>query len=173
MSARLTVYCTRSVDHVTAADLKAAIDEADVHTDAEVWGIEDEAVVDEALSHLIIEPVSQPEGARFRLRYAAGETRPILVHVSARSSADEMLDELRDVRATGVERVRQVLNEAVQEVGLELGWQQLEDMGIVLASRLAETFASAGRGLTRDQNDEWWVVEDGIPALVLGRSGDA
>lgn len=61
MPARITVYCTRSVDHVTAPDLKAAVDEADVHTDAEVWGIEDEAVVNEALSHLHIDVVSEPE----------------------------------------------------------------------------------------------------------------
>jgi hypothetical protein len=173
MSARLIVYCTRSVDHVTAADLKAAIGGADVHTDAEIWGIEDEAIVHEALSHLIIEPVSVPEGARFRLRYGAGETRPVLVHVSDRSSADELLDQLRGASANGLERVRQVLGETVREVDIELGWQQLEDMGIVLASRVAETFATAGRGLIRDQNNEWWAVEDGIPALVLGRSGDA
>jgi hypothetical protein len=173
MPARITVYCTRSVDHVTAADLKAAVDEADVYTDAEVWDIEAEAVVDEALSRLVIERVSEPAGARFRLRYAAGETRPVLVHVSDRSSAGEMLDEICEVRAKGVERVRQVLSDTVQEVGLELGWQQLEDMGIVLASRVAETFASVGRGLIRDQNDEWWAVEDGVPTLMFGRSGDA
>src|SRR4051812_33877887 len=135
MPARLTVYCTRSIDHVTAADLKAAIDEADVHTDAEVWGIEDEGVVDDALSNLVIESVSEPEGARFQLRYAVGATRPILINVSGRSSADEMLDELNAARTKGIERVRQVLAATVQEVDVALGWQQLEDMGIVLASR--------------------------------------
>jgi hypothetical protein len=173
MSARLTIYCTRAVDHITAVDLKAAIDEADLHTNAEVWGIEDEAVVDDALSNLVIEAVSEPGRARFRLRYATAERRPILIHVSSRSSADEMLDELRDVRTKAFERVRQVLSETVQEVNVELGWQQLEDMGIVLASRIAETLAFAGRGLIRDQNDEWWAVEGGVPRLVLGRRGDA
>ena len=48
-----------------------------------------------------------------------------------------------------------------------------KDMGIVLASRIAETFASAGNGLICDQNDEWWTVEDGVPVLVLARRGNA
>src|SRR4051794_15266019 len=113
MPARLTVYCTRSIDHVTAADLKAAIEAADVHTDAEVWGIEDEAVVDNALSNLVIESVSEPEGARFQLRYAAGEARPVLIQVSAKSSADEMLDELSAVGTKGIEQVRKVLSDTM------------------------------------------------------------
>lgn len=173
MPARLIAYCTCAVDHVTAADLKAAVDEADIHTNAEVWGIEDEAVVDGALSHLVIERVADPEGARFRLVYAVGQARPVLICVSGRLSADEMLEELHGLTRNGIERVRRGLRETVQEVALTLGWEQTEDMGIVLASQLAQTFASVGRGLIRDQNNEWLAVEDGIPKLVLGQGDDA
>jgi hypothetical protein len=70
-------------------------------------------------------------------------------------------------------RVRTVLEHTVAVVGFGLKVKHQQDMGIVLASRVAETFASAGQGLIRDQNDEWWAVADGVPSLVLGRGGDA
>jgi hypothetical protein len=81
MAAWLTVYCTSSIDQVTAADLIAAIEAADVHADAEVWGIEDEDIVDEALSHLTIEPVTEIDGVRFQLRYGPADAPPILIWV--------------------------------------------------------------------------------------------
>lgn len=172
MSVWLTVYCTRPVDHVTAADLTAAVEAADVHTDAEVWGVEDEDVIDDALMQLSIQPVSGEEGVGFRLRYAAADRPPVLVRVSDRSHADEALDEIGDAPEPGASRVRDVLERAVAVVSLPLKAQHLKDMGIVLASRVAETFAAAGDGLIRDQNDEWWAVADGAPTLVLGQSGD-
>ena len=171
MSAWLTVYCTRPVDHVTAADLTSEVEAADVHTDAEVWGIEDEAAVDEAMSHLAIER-AEVDGVRFHLRYAGSGRHPVLIRVWDGSSAEEMLGELRDAQGAGASRVRTALRHTVAVVGLSVEAEHQGDMGIVLASRVAEAFASEGRGLIRDQNDEWWAVVDGVPSLVLGR-GDA
>jgi hypothetical protein len=164
---------TRSVAHVTAADLMADIASADLHTDAEVWGIEDEAVVDEALSHLTIERVTDVNGVRFQIRYAGADQPPIIILQGDRSSAAETLEEFRDAHAGGASRVRTVLENTVANVRLSRKAMHQEDMGVVLASRITETFAFAGNGLIYDQNDEWWEAEDRVPLVILRRSGNA
>lgn len=173
MSAWLTIYCTRPAINVTEAEILADIAAADVHTDAEIWGIEDEAVVDDALSHLTIERVDDVDGIRFHLRYAGPDQVPILIWIWDGSSAAEMLNEIRDARGAGASQVRDVLQHTVAVVGLAMKASHQEDMGIVLASRIAETFASAEYGLIRDQNDEWWALENSVPLRILSRPENA
>lgn len=167
MPARLTVYCTLPVDDVTAAELVAAINEADTYTDAEVWGIEDEALVDDALAHLRFDSSRTPTGAKLVMHYTASNTHTVCVDFSGCESSEEMLEELADVTANGVDRVRSVLHRTVGEVHIALRWEQLGDMAIGFASRVAEILAACGRGLIRDQNDDWWAINGGVPELVL------
>jgi hypothetical protein len=173
MSAWLTVYCAHSVDRVTADDLKTALNAADMHTIAEGFGVDDEAAVDEALAHLKVESATEPEGVRFRLHYAGAGKRPILVYLADGASAVEMLEELSRVKGSSVQQVREALRQTVAVVSLSLGWMQLEDMGVVLAGQVAEAFASAGDGLIRDQNGDWWAVDDGVPTLVFQPNANA
>jgi hypothetical protein len=62
--------------------------------------------------------------------------------------------------------MRSHLGQTVEVVGLQLGWPQLEEMGIVLASQVAEYLGHTGNGLIKDQNDDWWKVADRVPVLV-------
>jgi hypothetical protein len=168
VAAWLTVYCTRSVARITASDLVAALGAADLHMSAEAFGIDDESVVDDALAQLRIESIAGLADVRFRLTYAA-DNRPVLIHLcdDPVEELEEALEEVQD------ERVRACVQQAVEVVMVELRPSQLEDMGIILAEQVAETFASAGRGLVRDENDDWWAVEHGVLVLVLRSSGDA
>ena len=175
MAAWLTVYCSRAVSHLTADDILAGIDNAqiDFHTIAEGFGIEDEKVVDQALARLRIEAVSEPEGVKFRLRYRPPTFRPILIHVwdepgRVQTEREEGLEQLEEVKGKAVKRVRSHLDQVAEVVALELGWSQLEDMGIVLAGQVAEYLATIGDGLIRDQNEDWWAVEDHVPVLLIG-----
>jgi len=171
MAAWFTVYCSRSVGRVTAADILAAMNGWDFHTAAEGYGINDDEEVDRALASLKLEPDSGRGGVRFRLTYGPPELRPILicavtaseVLAEERGEAEELLDEASGM---GVERVRAHLRRVVEVAAIELGWSQLEDMGVVFAGMVSEYLAGVGDGLIRDPHDVWWAVEDHVPVQL-------
>lgn len=171
MPARLEAFCTASVSHVTSADLMKAIgDVEDFYTIAEGFGIEDESVVDAALRALEIDG---GEG-NFELRYRDGSGRPIQLEILTEpelvrevcKEADERID---PAYADGRERVLAHLERVTEIAEFELGFSQLEDMGVVIAGQLAEWLSRIGQGLVRDQNDDWWQLDaDGIPRVLVG-----
>ncbi len=171
MAAWFTIYCSRSVERVTAVDILAAMDNWDFHTSAEGYGIGDDEVVDRALASLKLERDAGPGDVRFRLTYGPPKRRPILIHAHTdpevlaeeRDEAEELLEE---ASGESIERVRAHLSRMVEVVSVELGWSQLEDMGVVLAGMLSEYLAVIGDGLIRDPRDVWWVVEDHVPILL-------
>ena len=56
----------------------------------------------------------------------------------------------------------------VAVAAVELGLAQLDDMGLVIASRIAEHLAEVGGGLIRDPSEAWWEVRKGVPKELLG-----
>jgi hypothetical protein len=174
MAAWLTVYCCRSVNHIKADELLTLLRNLeDPYTLAEGFGIEDEEVVDRALAHLRLESVSEPEGVKFALRYKARNTRPVYFHhwrakKRVRVERAEALERLEGATGRNVTRVRNHIAKCVDVVALELGWNQLEDMGMVLAGQIAEFLAIEGNGLILDQNDDWWAMKrNGAPVLLV------
>lgn len=170
MAACFTVYCSRSVDRVTTADILAAIESWDFRTSAEGYGIDDDEAVDRALASL--KPESDAgDGVRFRLTYGPPGSRPILIqfHSDAdliaemRDEAEELLDQ---ARGQGVERIRTHLGSIVEVVAIELGWSQMEDMGVVFAAMMSEYLAGVGSGLVRDPQNVWWAVEEHVPVRL-------
>jgi hypothetical protein len=169
MSEWLTVYCTRPVAPLGAADLLAFLRVADLHTAAEGFGIDDESIVDAAVARLrVIETSSDgvaSNAPRFRVQYTDSEAADVLVHfwsdsAGVRTECDEASEELDDAAVTSV-AVRSQLARTVEVVGIELPWAAGE-MGFVLAVQSADYFARAGEGILRDQDDEWWVVSGGV-----------
>jgi hypothetical protein len=173
MAAWFTIYCTRSLDHVTPDGIRAAIDAADLRTLAESLGMEDEEVVAGAPTRLRIEPGDGAGGVRCRLRYRDSLPRPLEVHVwTGDAEIDEMreeeLERLDETDGEGLARIRSHLGRTVAVGAVQLGWSQLEDMGIVLAGVIAEHLAAVGDGLIRDPKDHWWAIEEGVPVLIAG-----
>lgn len=173
MAAWFTVYCTRSVAAVTADDILASINTADVWTVAEGFGIEDDDAVEAACNALQIEPISDQPGLRFRLSYRPPEFRPIIVH--GWDDADQVQEELEeadelleDAKGAGLGRIRSHLSRVSEIVAVELGWSQMEDMGVVLASLIAEFLAGVADGLVVDPMDTWWAVEGDAPVQLAG-----
>jgi hypothetical protein len=162
MAAWLTIYCTRSVASITADDLISLLNDLDLYTIAEGFGIEDEEeVVDHALAHLRIEPVSKPKGVKFVVHYKPGKSRPVYVHLwndpkRVQTEREEALELLNNVRGRPVAGMRRRIAACVEVVALELGLKQVEDVGLVLAVQIAEFLAGEGAGLGRDHNDNWW-----------------
>ncbi len=172
MAAWFTVYCSRSVAQVTAAEIRSEIDRWDFATAAEAYGIDDEAVAP-ALDSLRLEPEDGAGGVRFRLTYGRPERRPILIHVHSDPEAiaevrDEAKKLLDGACGQGVDRAREHLARMVEVVAVELGWTQLEDMGVVFAGMVSEYLASVGDGLIRDPYDVWWAMEDNAPVRIAG-----
>jgi len=173
MAAWFTVYCTRSVDHVTATDIRSEIDRWDFPTAAEAYGIDGEETVHQGLASLKLEPLDGSGQVRFQLRYGPPNRRPILLHVlsdpesvkEVREEAEELLER---VGGEGEVRIRSHLDRMVAVVALELGWSQLEDMGVVFAGRVSEYHALIGEGLIRDPYDVWWAVENHCPIRIAG-----
>ena len=143
MAAWFTIYCTRSVSHVTATELTSALNAMDFYTLAEGFDIDDEDVVDKALSHLQVKPSGERE-SWFEVRYRAPNLRPLCVHLW--TSPDRVREELTEAREEylagrkdrGASQVNSLLSKVIEVAAVELGIAQLEDMGLVIAGQVAE-----------------------------------
>ena len=175
MAAWFTVYCTRSLAAVRADDILASINAADVWTVAEGFGIEDDDAIEAACNALQIEPISDQPGLRFRLSYRPPEFRPVIVHVwdEVQEELEEADELLEDASGAGLGRIRSHLGRVTEVVAVELGWSQMDDMGVVLASLVAEFLAGVADGLVVDPMDAWWAVDDGVPSQLAGPARQA
>jgi len=178
MPAWLTIYCSRGVNDVTSDDLLAGIGEADFYTIAEGFGIDDESIVDEAMSSLSFAPLTAPDGARYEVSVAPSGSRPLVIYYwtapdRVRTELDEARDSLSGIQSANAQRVLDHLNRVTEIAAIELGWSQLDGMGIVIAGQIAECFAGLADGLIVDQNGDWWAVEDRVPVLLIGPDSGA
>jgi hypothetical protein len=173
MAAWFTVHCTLSVKGVTAADLTTALAAVDFYTVAQEFGIEDEAVIRPAVSALRVQVVAGELGEWFELRYRPRRYRPLVVYLwtdatRVQRELTEVWDEyLMGRRGRGVTQVRATLPNVAEVVAVELGLGHLEDMGLVIAGQVAEYLAECGKGLIRDTDDEWWIIRQGVPKLLV------
>jgi hypothetical protein len=141
----------------------------------ETFGIEDEAVVDRAVSALRVEPATGRLGEWFEVRYRPAKGRPLVVY--RWDDPERVQVELADARdeylagrsGRGVAAVRKSLSGVVEVAAVELGLVHLEDMGLVIAGQVAEYLADVGGGVIRDTDDAWWAVRRGVPKQLLGR----
>jgi hypothetical protein len=176
VAAWFTVYCTRTVQQITAADIQAALGAVDFFTVAEGFGIEDEAAVERAMSALRVESASGGLGEWFEVRYRPAKYRPLVVYRWAESArvreelAETEENYLAGRRGRGVSTIRKALAGVDEVVAVELGLVHLEDMGLVIAGQVAEYLAGIAAGPIRDTGDKWWVVRNGVPKLLLGRA---
>jgi hypothetical protein len=165
----ITVYCRTPVSSLAPAELLAGIrDEdpgapagVDYWTLAEGFGIEDEDVVDAALDVLRVRP-ERARGLACEVCHRPElDARPIVVHCWSEPErvAEEIqeAEENREPPPAALERLRA----SREVVGLELGFSQLEDMGIVIAYEIARWLAQKGEGLVADDDDQWFSVEGG------------
>jgi hypothetical protein len=164
----LTVYCRTSVAELTTTQLHDGLCDRDEQAPAGVDYVTlaeeheiSEADVDEALEHLAVELVG-PKPLDVEIRYREDpEARPIVVHLwSDPSRVAEEIEEAREGREPP-EGAHAYLSACREVVGIELGFGQLRDMGLVLATELARYLAQKGDGVIVDDEDEWYALDDG------------
>lgn len=164
----LTVYCTRSVASIEPALLLSGIRDGDPEapagidytTTAEDYEVDD-ALVGPALKHLAVEPDSD-RPLDLCVRYHADpERRPIVLHRWAEPA--RVAEELRECaeNRSPPAAAGPVLERCCEVVGIELGFSQLEDMGVVLAYELARYLAQKGAGVVVDDEGRWFTVDRG------------
>jgi hypothetical protein len=164
----LTVYCRKPVSGITPAQLLAGIrDEdrtapagVDYYTLAEHHDIDDQAVVDAALASLRVQGTGS--GPDCEVRYLPDEdVRPIVLHCwTTPERVAEELDEAKEGREVPPGALGR-LKATKEIVAIELGFSQLEDMGIVLAYELGRYLAQKGSWILVDDDNNWMAVKDG------------
>jgi hypothetical protein len=164
----LTVYCRNSVATLDAQQLADGLRDRDPQARAGVdyrsLAEEHELAEDElneALEQLSVVAVS-PKPLDLEIRYRRDpQSRPIVVHLwTDPARVAEEIDEAGESREPP-DSVLPYLSACREVVGIELGFGQLQDMGLVLASELARYLAQKGDGVFVDDEHEWYVVADG------------
>lgn len=166
----LTVYCRKPVSDITPAQLLAGLRAedrsapagVDYYTLAEQHDIDDHAMVDAALASLKVHGTGA-SGPDCEVRYQPEEdVRPIVLHHwTEPDRVAEELEEAAEGRSVPPRALGR-LRAAKEVVGIELGFSQLEDMGIVLAYELGRYLAQKGEGLVVDDDNNWFAVKDGV-----------
>ena len=73
----------------------------------------------------------------------------------------EVAERLALATGPGVQRIRTHLAQVREIVDFELGYEQLQDMGLVFSLACAHYIATRGSGYLKDQDDRWWEVQEG------------
>jgi hypothetical protein len=172
MPAWVTVYCAQRVAHLSPDDILAGLrgrDEAalagvDYWSLAEDYEI-DPDLVDSALAQLRVVRVGSAP-LDYEVHHAT-EGRPLVLHgwTDAERVREEIEEALEDEDATPA-IIRAQVSRAVEIVGIELGFSNFEDMGVVLAYELARYLAQKADGVIRSDEDRWLRVIDGAFELA-------
>lgn len=158
MPAWVTVYCFEPIGEMPDSEtLSKEIRNNDYWTLAEDYDI-DESLVDVALANFRIEN----DGSGFSLHYGQQDARPLTVHYW--TNQDRVVEEVQEVVErlgddTRSQTIKGHLKNAKAVVGIEMGFTQLEDMGIVFAYEVARWFGRHRGGLIKDDDDNWSVVD--------------
>ncbi len=160
MPAWVTVYCSEPVDSIDPDQLLAGLSQADYWTLAEVYEVNEE-LVDPALARLQI----IPSGENLQLHYRPEGERQLEIHRwtnGARIAEEirEVLEWIGEDRSERASAIQAFLPKVQGIVAVEMGFGQLEDLGIALAYEIARWFAHNCRGLIMDHNDKWFRTTD-------------
>ena len=160
MPAWISVYCTKPVNDVVADVVLLGVRQNDYWTLAEQYDIDDE-LVDPALTALRI----SADNRGLQLHYGQGKERPIAIHFW--TSPEQVKEEIEEVEeffcSQSNETSRIVLahmRNVISVVGIEIGFTQLKDMGIVFAYEIARWFAANRSGIIRGEDDCWSRIKN-------------
>lgn len=160
MPAWVSVYCSQALGDMPSADaLGGDIRNNDFWTLAEDYEV-DEALVDSALANFRIET----DASGFNLHYGNDGDRPVTVHYWIKpdrvaEEAQEVVEQL-DSNNAAADRIKKHLQAAQAVVGIEMGFSQFQDMGIVFAYEVARWFGRNRGGLIKDDDDNWSFIDN-------------
>ncbi|NJK53217.1 MAG: hypothetical protein HC936_11170 [Leptolyngbyaceae cyanobacterium SU_3_3] len=142
--------------------MSSGIDDNDYWMLAEHYGIDD-ALVNPALDLLHIE--ADDDG--YELHYRPEGERQLIIHCwtmpeRVKEEIEEVL-ELFEGDSSEIEiRIREHMRNVRSVIGIEMGFSQLKDMGVVFAYEVARWFGQKYGGLIKDDDDNWSMIEGGV-----------
>ncbi len=154
MPAWITVYTPTAPDQTVQNKVWQYLSACDWWTIAEDFDIFEQDVIDAASNQLAIAP--NPKG--FEIRYQSPEKRQLLAHIW--TTPERVEEELEEVAAP--RHLQPQLRQTKAVIAIELGWSQLDDMGIVIAFQAARALAEICNGIIKDENDEWMHIKNGF-----------
>lgn len=161
MPAWVSVYCTQSIDDVTPEQLRSDIRDNDYWTLAENYDVDND-LVDPALALLRIET----DRNGFQLHYRPEGERQLAIHCwtnpeRVKEESEEVL-ELFDVDSgETATRIQEHMKNVQAVIGIEMGFSQVEDMGVVFAYEVARWFGQYRGGLIKGVDDNWSMIDGG------------
>ena len=164
----MTVYCREPLATLDAAQVDAGLrgDDPSAPAGIDYPSLAEDHELDEdqaalALAHLRVTHAGA-HALDLEIRYRPEpDARPIVVHPwTEPARVVEELDEAREGRDPPPEALAR-LADVRAVIGIELGFAQLRDMGLVIACELARYLAQKGDGVIVDDEGEWFAVVDG------------
>jgi glutamate mutase epsilon subunit len=80
---------------------------------------------------------------------------------------EEVAERLGPTIGHGIQKIRNHLAQVQEIADFELGYEQLQDMGLVFSLACARYIAERGHGYLKDQDNVWWEVLAGNWVRIL------
>jgi hypothetical protein len=162
MGIHYTVYCKKSVAHVTPQELLKGITTADLPVLARKEGVTEEQMA-AALDVLHVENFKPPQFVVYRLFYGPSGVRPVDVECwESKDDVQAVLDEeLEELAADGhphYKAIRAHLKQCVDVIDASIGSPK-EPLARVLAAEIARWLAGHFDGIVRTAEDKWWRLD--------------
>ena len=160
MGVHYTVYCKKSVAHVTPAELLKGASAADLPALGKKASVPAEQIA-AALDALRIENLKPPSFVVYRLVYRPGAMRQVDVECwdtqdDVQAVLDEELEELAAEGHPHFKQIRAHLKQCVDVVDATAGAKPEEAAGRLLAAEVARWLAGQFDGIIRTADDKWW-----------------
>ena len=162
MGTHYTVYCKKSVAHVTPAELLKGVSATDLPALAKKEGVPDDQVAP-ALELLHIENLKPPGFVVYRLFYRRPTMRQVDIECweskdDLQAILDEELEELAAESHPHYKPIRAHLKQCVDVIDTSVGAPP-EPMGRVLAREVARWLARLFDGIIRTGDEKWWRLD--------------
>jgi hypothetical protein len=159
MGIHYTVYCKKSVAHVTPAELLKGVTVADLPALAKQEGAPDEEIA-AALDVLHIENLKPPGFVVYRLCHRKSGLRQVDIECwedksDVQAVLDEELEELAAERHPHYKPIRAHLKQCVDVIDTSIG-NPNEPVARALAREVARWLAGHFDGIIRTADEKWW-----------------
>lgn len=149
----ILVFNRKPISKIRPDAVLAVVTESNYQTLCRQYGL-DKELIEPAKAYLRMIGPQGGDAPFFALAYGPAAQRPVMVHLFGLDQARRA--ELSSVLATTPGSLRAALAKAAQVVRIDLGREQLSDLGLLLAYELARWAAVNGEGVLRGLDGRWY-----------------
>lgn len=143
----IRVFNTQLIAAIDPNEILAAITESNYQTLCQQYGL-DPALIAPGLARLGVLTAPDKAAPFFTIVYRQNGERPLVVSLQDWAPVE--------LETRPSEPLREVFSRSVQLVSIELGEDQLRDLGLLLAYEVARWAAVEGRGIIQGLDGRWY-----------------